>query len=273
MTQTNNTISSKVNFVSNLRSMLDYPSKDVVREKVKTLLGEDDFIDFEDKLTTEMFNLIYNEILVSMDVDGISNESTHWYLHETITKWMDKWDYLQNNYDNIITEILHDASGYLAINLNDSQFEQWHGWFDENVSIWRWVDVCTSKFDNKPITEHLDIFEKYCNETGNDIQMFLGKDSVTNINVVFEDNHPTFPSKQVLDFNMGAEVTDMVFVILNTKTYDGDMGVTIVKGVSPMILEEYGFDTEECTEIGKIKVGDSWKNSMYGNGVVVVRMA
>lgn len=270
MTQTNNTISSKVNFVSNLRSMLDYPSKDVVREKVKTLLGEDDFIDFEDKLTTEMFNLIYNEILVSMDVDGISNESTHWYLHETITKWMDKWDYLQNNYDNIITEILHDASGYLAINLNDKEFEDWHGWFDENISVWRMVDVCTSKFDNKPIIEHMDIIEKYCKETGKDVQMFLTKDSVTD---KVEEVYPTFPSKTVLDFNMGAEVTDMVFTIINTKVYDGDMGVIVVKGVSPMILEDWGFDEEECVEIGKLEIGGTWANSYYGNGVVVVRMA
>jgi hypothetical protein len=185
-------------------------------------------------------------------------------------QWMDKWDYLTNNYDNIITEILHDASGFLAINLNDSQFEDWHGWFDEHIPVWRWIDVCASKYDNKDIDEHLDIIEKYCNENNVDIAIFsknFEKKTET------EDNHPTFPSKQVLDFNMGAEVTDMVFAILNTKTYDGDMGVTIVKGVSPMILEEYGFDTEECAEIGKINVGDSWRNSMYGNGVVVVRMA
>jgi hypothetical protein len=72
---------------------------------------------------------------------------------------------------------------------------------------------------------------------------------------------------------MGADVTDMVFAILNTKTYDGEMGVLIVKGVSPMILKYYGFDTDECTEIGKINIGDSWTNSTFGNGVVVVRMA
>lgn len=270
MTRTN-VIFSAVDFVENLRKALGYPISSILEEKVTEMFGDAEFSDFKDKLRTDMENRIWNEILVTMDVEGISNESTNWYLHEVITNNMDIWCSVDVNLDNIISEILHDASGYLAINLNDSQFEDWHGWFDENISLWRWVDVCTSKFDNKPITEHLDIIEKYCKETNNDVQMFFGKESVTN--VVVEDNHPTFPSKQVLDFNMGAEVTDMVFAILNTKTYDGDMGVTIVKGVSPMILGEYGFDTEECTEIGKIKVGDSWTNSMYGNGVVVVRMA
>ena len=267
MTRTN-VIFSAVDFVENLRKALAYPISTIMEEKVKGMFDDAGFADFTDKLRTDMENRIWNEILKTMDVDGISNESTNWYLHEVITNNMNIWYSVDVNYDNIISEILHDASGYLAINLNDEEFEHWHGWFDENISVWRWVDVCTSKFDNKPITEHLDIIEKYCKETGKDVQMFLDSETVTNV-----EEYPTFPSKQVLDFNMGAEVTDMVFAILNTKTYDGEMGVLIVKGVSPMILKEYGFDTEECTEIGKINVGDSWKNSMYGNGVVVVRMA
>lgn len=270
MTRTN-VIFSAVDFVENLRKALGYPISSILEEKVKGMFDDAGFADFEDKLCADMESRVWNTILATMDVDGISNESTNWYLHEVITNNMSIWLSVDVNHDNIISEILHDASGYLAINLNDSQFEDWHGWFDEHISVWRWVDVCTSKFDNKPITEHLDIIEKYCNETDNDIQMFLGKESVTN--EIVEDNHPTFPSKQVLDFNMGAEVTDMVFAIINTKTYDGEMGVLIVKGVSPMILKEYGFDTEECTEIGKINVGDSWANSTFGNGVVVVRMA
>lgn len=267
MTRTN-VIFSAVDFVENLRKALGYPIPSILEEKVKGMFGDAEFSDFKDKLRTDMESRVWNAILATMDVDGITNESTNWYLHEVIANNMHIWNTLDNNHDNIISEILHDASGYLAINLNDSQFEDWHGWFDENISLWRWVDVCTSKFDNKPITEHLDIIEKYCNETDNDIQMFLNSETITNV-----EEKTNFLSKQVLDFNMGAEVTDMVFAIINTKTYDGDMGVTIVKGISPMILKEYGFDTEECVEIGKIKVGDSWVNSMYGNGVVVVRMA
>lgn len=269
MTRTN-VIFSAVDFVENLRKALGYPFPSILEETVKGMFDDAGFADFKDKLRTDMENRIWCTILASMDVDGISNESTNWYLHEVITNNMNIWYSVDVNHDNIISEILHDASGYLAFNLNDSQFEDWHGWFDEHISVWRWVDVCTSKFDNKPITEHLDIIEKYCKETGKDVQMFLSKDSVTD---KVEVEHPSYPSKTVLDFNMGAEVTEMVFVIINTKVYDGDMGIIVVKGLSPMILEDWGFDAEECTEIGKINVGDSWTNSMYGNGVIVVRMA
>ena len=60
MTQTNNTISA-VNFVGNLRSMLDYPSKEVVKEKVQKLLGND-FPKFEEKLKDEMADKMYMTI-------------------------------------------------------------------------------------------------------------------------------------------------------------------------------------------------------------------
>ena len=272
MTRTN-VIFSAVDFVENLRKALGYPISTILEEKVKGMFDDAGFADFKDKLRTDMENRIWNELLKTMDVDGISNESTNWYLHEVITNNMNIWYSVDVNHDNIISEILHDASGYLAINLNDSQFEDWHGWFDEHISVWRWVDVCTSKFDNKPITEHMDIIEMYCNDTDNDVQMFLSKDSETKATIKSEEEYPTFPSKTVLDFNMGAEVTDMVFTIINTKVYDGDMGVIVVKGISPMILEDWGFDKWECEEIGKMEIGGTWASSDYGNGVVVVRMA
>lgn len=264
MTRTN-VIFSAVEFVDNIRKVLSYPTPSVLAKKVLELFDNDEFTD---KLRIEMESRIWDRILYTMDVDGINNESTHWYLHEVINKHMDIWCSVDVNHDNIISEILHDASGYLAINLNDEEFEDWHGWLDENVSVWRWVEVCTSKYDNKPITEHLNIIEEYCKEKGKDVQMFLSKDSVTDK----VEEYPSFPSRTVLDFYMDAEVTDMVFTIINTKVY-GDMGVIVVRGISPMILKDWGCDDDECVEIGKLEIGGTWANSEYGNGVVVVRMA
>ena len=158
MAQTDVTFSA-VDFVENLRKALGYPTSSFIEEKIKGMFDDAGFADFKDKLRTDMENRIWDSILASMDVDGISNESTNWYLHEVIANNMDIWCSVAVNHDNIISEILHDASGYLAINLNDREFEDWHGWLDENVSVWMWVEVCTSKFDNKPITEHMDIIE------------------------------------------------------------------------------------------------------------------
>lgn len=67
----------------------------------------------------------------------------------------------------------------------------------------------------------------------------------------------------------------MTFAIINTKDYDnGDnMGYTIVQGISPQILYNYGFDTEEVEEAGKLPIGASMLSYMYGTGCVVVRIS
>lgn len=67
----------------------------------------------------------------------------------------------------------------------------------------------------------------------------------------------------------------MTFAIINTKDYDnGDnMGYTIVQGISPQILYNYGFDTSEVEEAGKLPIGASMLSYMYGTGCVVVRIS
>ena len=72
-----------------------------------------------------------------------------------------------------------------------------------------------------------------------------------------------------------ADTMSMTFVILNTKNYDdGDnMGYTIIQGISPKMLYNYGFDTEEVEEAGKLPIGGTMNSYLYGDGVIVVRMA
>ena len=67
----------------------------------------------------------------------------------------------------------------------------------------------------------------------------------------------------------------MTFAILNTKNYDdGDnMGYTIVQGISPELLYNYGFDTTEVEEAGKLPIGGTMKSYLYGDGVILVRMS
>lgn len=72
-----------------------------------------------------------------------------------------------------------------------------------------------------------------------------------------------------------ADTMSMTFAILNTKNYDdGDnMGYTIVQGISPELLYNYGFDTIEVEEAGKLPIGGTMKSYLYGDGAIVVRMA
>lgn len=272
MTRTN-VIFSAVDFVENLRKALSYPTKEVLEISIRGMFDEDGYRDFLNKLRTDMEKRVWDAIFATMDVDGISNETTHWYLHEVIQENLNLWHSVEINHDEIISEILHDAVGFLGINLTDKWFEEWHEWFDTNIPVWRWVDICTSKYENQPITEHLDIIERFCKNAGWDISVFL-KDLEENVTEEqIEESRKNLPYKQVLDFNMGSDINEVVYAIINTKTYDGDMGVIIIKAISPLTLIDYGFDTNECTEIGQLGIGQSWSNSVYGNGVIVVKMA
>ena len=77
----------------------------------------------------------------------------------------------------------------------------------------------------------------------------------------------------MFDIRIDRDVTDLVYAILNTSNYDGDMGIIVVKGISPIILKEYGFDDDDCKAISALAVGASYTSTDYGNGVVVVRMS
>jgi hypothetical protein len=81
-------------------------------------------------------------------------------------------------------------------------------------------------------------------------------------------------SKQIVCGSI-ADTMSMTFAILNTKNYDdGDnMGYTIVQGISPELLYNYGFDTEEVEEAGKLPIGGTMESYLYGDGAIVVRMS
>ena len=66
------------------------------------------------------------------------------------------------------------------------------------------------------------------------------------------------------------DTMSMTFAILNTKNYDdGDnMGYTIIQGISPKMLYNYGFDTEEVEEAGKLPIGGTMNSYLYGDGVL-----
>lgn len=65
----------------------------------------------------------------------------------------------------------------------------------------------------------------------------------------------------------------MLYAILNTTNYDGDMGVIIYSCSTPLAMEKMGFSKSECETIARLKIGESCMSEDYGNGVVVVRMA
>ena len=170
-----------------------------------------------------------------------------------------------DNFMSIVTEMLHDACGYVGRNLNDSDFEGFHGYMDENVSVGRYIEIMVGKKLGRPFEENNDIINEYAIKKGISPNIF-------------------YPKKETIEVYVNRKATDLctinierngelTYAILNTSNYDGGMGATIVKCHTPIALEDYGFDNTECYGISMLKVGELYTSTKYGNGVVVVRMS
>ena len=271
MAQTDVTFSA-VDFVENLRKALGYPIPSILEENIKGMFDDAGFTDFKDKLRADMENKVWERILKTMDVDGINNESTHWYLYEVITENMDIWNTLANNHDNIISEILHDASGYLGQNLSDADFDDFRGFVDEEVSVLRHIQIMVGKKLGRPFEENSDLINQYAISKGISPNIFYPKKETAKVNNT-EVAVVNCKATEVCTLNIERNVTYLTYAILNTSNYDGGMGATIVKCCTPIALEEYGFDNAECVGISLLKVGELYTSTDYGNGVVVVRMS
>ena len=170
-----------------------------------------------------------------------------------------------DNFMSIVTEMLHDACGYVGANLNDSDFEGFHGYMDENVSVGRYIEIMVGKKLGRPFEENNDIINEYAIKKGISPNIF-------------------YPKKETIEVCVNRKATDLctinierngelTYAILNTSNYNGRMGATIVKCHTSTALEDYGFDYAECVGISMLKVGELYTSTEYGSGVVVVRMS
>ena len=169
------------------------------------------------------------------------------------------------NFMRIVTEMLHDACGYVGRNLNDSDFEGFHGYMDENVSVGRYIEIMVGKKLGRPFEENNDIINEYAIKKGISPDIFYPKKETIEVYV-------NRKAKDLCTINIERN-GELTYAILNTSNYNGGMGATIVKCYTPTALEDYGFDNAECVGISMLKVGELYTSTKYGNGIVVVRMS
>ena len=165
----------------------------------------------------------------------------------------------------IVTEMLHDACGYVGRSLNDSDFEGFHGYMDENVSVGRYIEIMVGKKLGRPFEENNDIINEYAIKKGISPDIFYPKKETIEVYV-------NRKAKDLCTINIEKN-GELTYAILNTSNYNGGMGATIVKCHTPIALEDYGFDNAECYGISMLKVGELYTSTKYGNGIVVVRMS
>ena len=259
---------------NNVRGLV---GKEELEDFFKNFIGEEHYDDFYVQALREMSEVVETELFHAVGIEEESemdwnNPALARYVKDMIFTFSNPYLHSIDNTHKVICQIQHDVVGYIGRNLNDRDFENFLGWYDETFSVSDVLDhYCQYNLIDKELTEHDAVIVSYCNANKVDKSIFLTKDK-TCLEDIF-DNKGVYLADEICSLSLGRDVTNLKYCIMNTSDYDGGMGVTIVQGVSPLILTEYGFDEDECKEIGKLDIGGTYLSTAYGRGVIVVRIS
>ena len=212
------------------------------------------------EMSEELFE--YTKLHIGTTEIGEDEED---YIFSIINPLANPYLSVTDSFQYVVTEMLHDACGYLGRNLNDSDFEDFHEYMDTDVSVGRYIEIMVGKKLGRPFEENNDIINEYAIKKGISPNIF-------------------YPKKETIEVCVNRKATDLctinierngelTYAILSTSNYNGRMGATIVKCHTSTALEDYGFDYAECVGISMLKVGELYTSTEYGSGVVVVRMS
>lgn len=212
------------------------------------------------EMSEELFE--YTKLHIGTTEIGEDEED---YIFSIINPLANPYLSVTDSFQYVVTEMLHDACGYVGTNLNDSEFEDFHEYMDENVSVSRYIEIMVGKKLGRPFEENNDIINEYAIKKGISPDIFYPKKETIEVYV-------NRKAKDLCTINIERN-GELTYAILNTSNYNGGMGATIVKCHTPIALEDYGFDNAECYGISMLKVGELYTSTKYGNGIVVVRMS
>ena len=232
---------------------------------------EETYEEFYKQGCREMSDELFEYIKIHTDVVEFSKDAED-YIYGIINPLANPYISVSDNFQYVVTEMLHDACGYVGRNLNDSEFEGFHEYMDTNVSVGRYIEIMVGKKLGRPFDENNDIINEYAIRKGISYTIFYPKKETANV-----DNTDVAvvnrKAKDVCAINIERNAGELTYAILNTSNYDGGIGATIVKCYTPIAFEDYGFGNAECADISMLKVGELYTSTNYGSGVVVVRMS
>ena len=249
----------------------------------KTFMGEE-YDKFYEQALREMCDVVEIELFHAIGIEDESemdwnNPALERYVRDMIFTFSNPYLHSIDNTHEVICQIQHDVVGYIGKNLNDNEFEEFLGWYDETYYPNDIIDhIVFYNLEEGLLSLNSSVIVKYCNEKNKSYKLFFTEEELakfekgTNTEVKTEET-PSIKGKELCVINLNRDITELTYCVHNTSDYCGQMGVTIVQGISPLILKDYGFDDDECKDIGKLDIGGTYISEDYGSGVVVVRMS
>ena len=265
-----------INAVSNSYGSLGMPEKALTEYFRNVFKDKETYEEFYKQGCREMSEELFEYTKLHTGYTELTEDDED-YIFSIINPNSNPYLSVTDNFMSIVTEMLHDACGYVGRNLNDSEFEGFHEYMDTNVSVGRYIEIMVGKKLGRPFDENNDIINDYAIRKGISYTIFYPKKETANVDNTDIDNTDVAvvnrKAKDVCAINIERNAGELTYAILNTSNYDGGIGATIVKCYTPIALEDYGFDNAECADISMLKVGELYTSTNYGSGVVVVRMS
>ena len=251
---------------------LDMPEKDITEYFRNVFKDKETYEEFYKQGCREMSEELIEYIILHTGVTELSKYAED-YIYGVINPLANPYISVHDNFQYVVTEMLHDACGYVGANLNDSEFEEFHEYMDTNVSVRRYIIIMVGKNLGRPFEENNDIINEYAMKKGISPSIFYPKKETANVDNT-DVEVVNCKATEVCSINIERNVGELTYALSSTSNYNDGMGsVIVIKSCSPIALKDYGFDLEECKEIGKLAVGELFTSHDYGNGMVIVRMA
>ena len=235
----------------------------------KEIFTKEEYDEFFGELmeqTKECVKLEFKSMNILPMSDSTMSEIFVW-MDEHIN-YFEKIDYI---IDSVYTEMFQSVTGFFGTGCSDTEFEE----VRDVMGDYSWgelMDVYEYLLteENPKVTDWMGYAKQIEKKLGFPLPALKAEQEKPSNNTCLVEEKIT--STELLSASFKQSGANLIYSIMNTSEYDC-IGVIIVEGISPRILMDYGCDESELAEIAKLRVGESWANSCYGNGVVIVRMA
>lgn len=121
---------------------------------------EETYEEFYKRGCYEMSEELFEYFKIYTDVVKFSEDAED-YIYGIINSKANPYISVSDNFQYVVTEMLHDACGYVGRNLNDSEFEDFHEYMDTYVSVGRYIEIMVGKKLGRPFDENNDIINDY----------------------------------------------------------------------------------------------------------------
>ena len=207
--------------------------------------------------------------------DSIPTNVEEYLKYTLIPRIVNIYVSFDTNFEEVISEMIHDVSGYLGKNMTDEDFQDMRAWVDEHLSIEWYYEIINFMLEDRPLDDALvsDWLVKFNDHLDDKYTMdyLLGKKVIEPLPISFEDMFDYPLTENLANLSIRGNKYKLVYAIVNTNEANDGMKCMVISVNEPSDLGVYGYQKYETDEIAEMKVGQVFYTRSETE--ILVRMA